>query len=245
MNRWLLLAVAASVGLSACSKKEGAAAPEAAVPQNVVPATPVPVAEAIANSGKVVQLEQGAGYTYAEVESEDGRKVWIAGAQIEVKPGDVVEWGSHAVMQNFTAKSLNRTFDEILFVNAWGPAGSIPKQVAPHGTQTGGQAAPQMGAQHPPMAQAGHPPMQQQGGMAAVSGDNVGELKSVVNAGGYSYMEVLQNGATVWVAAPEAQLTAGEKVTWDAGMVMRNFTAKSINRTFDEIVFAGAARAIK
>ncbi|MBC7858429.1 MAG: hypothetical protein H7Z39_06545 [Burkholderiaceae bacterium] len=172
MNRLLIVALLASIGLSACGKKEEAVvasappAPEAAAPAPAAPApVPAPVAEAPAampnampsmpaampatknapvaahpampvaaapNSGKVVQILQAGGYTYAEVES-GGRKVWIAGSPIQVKAGDIVQWGDYSIMQNFNSKTLNRTFDEILFVNAWGPAGAAPTPVAPHG----------------------------------------------------------------------------------------------------------------
>lgn len=177
MNRLLIVALLASIGLSACGKKEepvaaSTPAPEAAAPAPAAPA-PAPVAEALAaapaampaamphampsmpaampatmnapvaahpampvaaapNSGKVVQTLQAGGYTYAEVESS-GRKVWIAGSPIQVKAGDIVQWGDYSIMQNFNSKTLNRTFDEILFVNAWGPAGAAPTPVVPHG----------------------------------------------------------------------------------------------------------------
>jgi len=101
----------------------------------VAPHPAMPVAAA-PNSGKVVQTLQAGGYTYAEVESS-GRKVWIAGSPIQIKAGDIVQWGDYSIMQNFNSKTLNRTFDEILFVNAWGPAGTAPTPVAPHGKLPG------------------------------------------------------------------------------------------------------------
>ena len=234
MNRWLLLAVAASVGLAACSKKEEAPAPAAEAPQAAAPASaPVAGQAATPNSGKVVQLEQGGGYTYAQVETAAGQKVWIAGGHIDVKPGDTVQWGDSAVMTNFNAKSLGRVFDEILFVNAWGPAGGATTGVAPHGVQPG-QQAPMPHAEVAPSA-----------AHAAAAAQSVGVVKSAANAGGYSYLEVEQNGATLWVAAPETQVKAGDKVSWDNGMVMRNFKSSSLDRTFGEIVFAGAVRVIQ
>ncbi|WP_286164337.1 GW dipeptide domain-containing protein [Azoarcus sp. DN11] len=239
MKAWLLVAVAASVGLAACSKKEEAAAPSPA-PQAAAPAAPAgpaAVSAATPNTGKVVQLQQGGGYTYAEVETANGEKVWIAGGQIEVKAGDTVQWGDSAVMTNFASKSLNRTFDRILFVNAWGPAGSAPTGVAPHGTQP--LAGPAMG-QHPPM-----PGMQQPAAQAAAPAGSSGQVKSVVNGGGYTYLEVQQNGATVWVAAPVTEAKAGDTVSWGDGMVMTNFTSTSLNRKFDQIIFASAVRVGK
>jgi hypothetical protein len=163
----------------------------------------------------VLQVENGGGYTYAEVQTAAGQKVWIAGSQIAIKPGDSVEWGSFAVMRDFTAKSLNRTFPEILFVNQWAPAGTAPVAVAPHGTFPQ-PPAPGMGS------------------------SESGTVKSVQNAGGYTYIEVDRGGETVWVAAMETAMKPGDKVQWQGGTEMRNFTAKSLGRTFDRIIFAQA-----
>ena len=233
MNRLLLVAVAAVVGLSACSKQEEVAATAQAA---------APVSAATPNSGKVLQLLQAGGYTYAEVESANGR-VWIAGGPIQVKEGDSVQWGDYALMQNFTSKSLGRTFDQILFVNAWGPVGGQLAQVAPHGTMPGGGAPGMMGQGSPHGAMPGHPPMGQMA--AAAGGANQGVVKSAQNAGGYSYLEIDQGGKVVWVAAPESTVKAGDTVAWDGGPTMSNFNAKSLNRTFDSIVFAGGVSVVK
>lgn len=218
MNRWLLLALVASLGLSACSKKEE---PTAAAPAGAHPAA----SAQMPNQGKALQIQNAAGYTYAEVEMFNGQKVWIAGAQLDVKPGDSVQWGDYAVMRGFTAKSLGRTFDEILFVNAWAPAGGAPAQVAPHGTMPG-------------------QPMQA-AAMPGAGAGNSGVVKSATNAGGYTYLEVDQGGSTIWVAAPETAVKAGDKVVWEGGSTMQNFTAKSLNRTFEQIVFAGGVSVAK
>lgn len=218
MNRWLLLALVASLGLSACSKKEE---PAAAAPAGAHPVT----SAQMPNQGKALQIQNAAGYTYAEVETANGQKVWIAGAQINVKPGDTLQWGESAVMRSFTSKTLGRTFDEILFVNAWAPAGGAAAQVAPHG------AMPGQPMQAPAMPGAG--------------AGNGGIVKSATNAGGYSYLEVDQGGTTIWVAAPETAVKAGDKVVWEGGSTMHNFTAKSLNRTFEQIVFAGGVSVAK
>lgn len=230
MNRLLLVVLLASIGLAACSKKEAAAAPGAPA----VAAVPLPAAAAAAapNTGTVLQTQQAGGYTYAEVDTGGGQKVWIAGGPIQVKPGDSVQWGEYAAMQNFTSKSLGRTFEQILFVNSWGPVGGAAAQVAPHGS---------MPANHAVQAPAAPDGQQAGAGSAA----NQGELRSVTAAGGYSFLEVDQGGAVVWVAAPETALKAGDKVRWDGGTVMQNFTAKSLGRTFDSIIFAGKVGKIQ
>ena len=240
MNRWLLLAVATSVGLAACSKKEEPAAAAPSAPEAAAPAPAAPVAAApqaaapqagtpaqAPNSGKIIQLLQTSGYTYAEVDAGNGQTVWVAGGHIEAKPGDTVQWGQYSVMKNFASNSLGRTFDEILFVNAWGPVGAPVAQVAPHGVQPGG-----------------HPPMAQQGA-AAAPGSESGKVLSVATAAGYSYLEVQKSDATVWVAVPETSVQVGDSVSWGDGMVMKNFTSKALNRSFDQIVFASGVSVAK
>ena len=67
-----------------------------------------------AHKGKVLQKIDAAGYTYLEVE-EKGRKLWIAVLKTDVAKGDIIEIPESPTMVNFTSKTLNRTFDEILF----------------------------------------------------------------------------------------------------------------------------------
>ncbi|HZX33667.1 MAG TPA: hypothetical protein VFF03_20115 [Rhodocyclaceae bacterium] len=237
MNRLLFVVLAAAIGLSACSKKQEApatAAPAAAnatAPASAAPATPPTLSASAPNSGKVLQVLQAGSYTYAEVEAE-GKKLWIAGGPIQIKAGDTVQWGNYAVMNNFTSKSLNRTFEQILFVDNWGPQGGSTVQVAPHGNMPAAHPAPPSGAS------AGH-------AAAPAPGARQGVVKSVANAGGYTYLEVNQGDSSLWIAAPETAVKAGDKVSWDGDMVMRNFTAKSLGRTFDQIVFANSVTVAK
>jgi hypothetical protein len=181
----------------------------------------------------VVQIAEGGGYTYAEVQMANGQKVWIAGSHIEAKPGTEVEWGNYGLMRDFTAKSLNRTFAEILFVDRWAPVGQAPVAVAPHGTFPNGM--PATSADQMAAAAAGAAPA----AAAAADPSARGTVKSVTNAGGYSYIEVDQGGGkTVWVAAMETPMKKGDKVQWEGGTQMSNFTARSLNRTFEKIIFA-------
>ncbi|MBI5278667.1 MAG: hypothetical protein HY854_19710 [Burkholderiales bacterium] len=177
------------------------------------------------NTGKVVQFQNGGGYTYAEVEVTGGQKVWIAGSQIEVKKGTQVRWGNAMVMRNFDSKALNKRFAEILFVDGWGPVGKQSTATSPHGSYP----TPQLGAAPP----------------AAAGTPDGGVVKSVANAGGYSYIEVTKGSGTVWVAAMETPMKAGDKVQWQGGTEMSNFTAKSLNRTFPKIIFAQTVTVAK
>jgi plastocyanin len=228
MNRFAIVALAATIGLAACSKNDPAGQAGAGGPK----------AGQLQNTARVVQVVPAGAYTYIEAMGETGERVWMAGAQIDAKPGDSIQWGNYSMMQNFEAKSLGRKFDRILFVEAWSTGGASSAKVTAHGTAPAG-----MPAGHPVASggmPAGHAPAAAAGG-----GANSGLVKSATNAGGYTYIEVQQGNGTVWVAAPETQVKAGDKVSWDGGAVMSNFTAKSLNRTFDQIVFAGGVNVVR
>ncbi|MDA8099008.1 MAG: hypothetical protein M0042_05225 [Nitrospiraceae bacterium] len=65
-------------------------------------------------SGKVVETMSSGGYTYVLIEN-NGQKVWVAGPQAQVKVGQQVTCEPGAEMQNFTSKTLKRTFASIIF----------------------------------------------------------------------------------------------------------------------------------
>lgn len=229
MHRLACLFAASAFALSACSQSESPAKPAVAAPAPTAPtlAAAAPVAPP-PNRGKVVQVLEGGGYTYAEVEVGPGRGGWIAGSHIEIKPGDTVEWGSASLMRNFTSKTIGRTFAEILFVDQWGTAGAMGA--------AGGMGA--MASPHGGMGMAAAAP-------AAGGGGDGGVVKSVSNAGGYSYIEVERGGAVVWVAAMETPMKPGDRIEWQGGSSMQNFTAKSIGRTFDRIIFASSVAVVR
>ena len=68
------------------------------------------------SSGTVLQSFTTAGYTYAEVQTEDG-VVWLAGPTTSVADGETLAWPEGMLMQNFESKSLERTFEKIYFVD--------------------------------------------------------------------------------------------------------------------------------
>lgn len=66
--------------------------------------------------GVVLEAVTGGGYTYLNIE-ENGEKFWIAGPQTSVSKGAEVSFSEQVWMPNFTSKTLNRTFEKILFVS--------------------------------------------------------------------------------------------------------------------------------
>lgn len=252
MSRSLLIAAAAIALLAGCSPTQvpsaGAAAPGAAAADATAqaPAAAGPLAgmdpAAIPegqNRGKVVQKLDGAGFSYAEVQLVTGQKVWVAGKQIDIKPGAQLEWGQVNVMRDFPSKSLGRTFPEILFVQRWNEIGKAPVELAAHAGPAG--AAHAAVGMVPGMAPADGVAAAGPAQAASPDASGGGAVKSVATGGGYSFIEVDQGGGkTTWVAAMQTPMKAGDQVRWQGGMVMNNFTAKSIGKTFEKIVFAQA-----
>jgi hypothetical protein len=80
-----------------------------------------PHANQLVNKAVVLDVVQSPMYTYLQVSRGKGA-VWIAAYKNDIKKGDTVRYSNGAVMTNFTSKSLNRTFDEIVFVDFVVPA---------------------------------------------------------------------------------------------------------------------------
>lgn len=74
---------------------------------------------------------------------------------------------------------------------------------------------------------------------AATENDIIsGKVLETMDAGGYTYMKVDTGKAQPWVACPQAKVQVGDDVSYHDGMVMPNFVSKSLNRTFDSVVFS-------
>ena len=66
--------------------------------------------------GKVLESIDGAGYTYLRLESA-GKEYWVAGTSVKVKTGDMVSYDENVVMHDFFSKSMNKTFNKIIFAS--------------------------------------------------------------------------------------------------------------------------------
>jgi len=107
------LAVLLTAGLlliqTGCTEAEKAPAAE-----NAALTTPVPAGM---TRGTVLETMDSGGYTYVLVEASQAQ-IWAAGPQTTVKVGDVVEVSQGMPMQQFSSKTLNRTFDVLYFVGS-------------------------------------------------------------------------------------------------------------------------------
>jgi hypothetical protein len=85
---------------------------------------------AIPHTATVEETMNSGGYTYARV-SEGNKSFWIAVALMELKEGETISFYETMMMEQFTSKTLQRTFDRILFVSAINKGDTLPKVATP------------------------------------------------------------------------------------------------------------------
>ncbi|OGT29071.1 MAG: hypothetical protein A2W28_04125 [Gammaproteobacteria bacterium RBG_16_51_14] len=83
-----------------------------------------------------------------------------------------------------------------------------------------------------------------QGNIASPQGNaesavHSGIVLETIDAANYTYLNIDENGEKYWIAAPQMSVAAGEKVNFTTQMEMTNFTSKTLDRTFDKILFVG------
>jgi hypothetical protein len=81
---------------------------------------------------------------------------------------------------------------------------------------------------------------QKDAGMVSQEDDSSlsGKVVETMDSGGYTYVNIEKNGKKTWVAVPQMKVTVGQNISFEPGMVMRDFTSKTLKRTFDAIVFS-------
>jgi len=65
-----------------------------------------------------------------------------------------------------------------------------------------------------------------------------GNIVETMNSGGYTYILLEKDGEKSWVAVTEIDVAVGQKISLQPGLEMTNFTSKTLNRTFDSIIFS-------
>jgi hypothetical protein len=69
--------------------------------------------------------------------------------------------------------------------------------------------------------------------------DLSGTVAETMNSGGYTYVLLDKKGTKTWVVVPDMKVKVGEKVTFQPGFTKHDFTSRTLNRSFSEIVFSG------
>ena len=90
-----------------------------------------------------------------------------------------------------------------------------------------------------PQEQSVQPPRQAQPPQQAIAGsnDHTVVVQEVIQASGYTYLNVKENDSTFWIAITKREIEAGKTISFADGLVMKNFTSKDLQRTFETIYF--------
>jgi hypothetical protein len=79
---------------------------------------------------------------------------------------------------------------------------------------------------------------------AAGMPSNEGKVISTLDAPGYTYMELANTEKRFWIAAPTTRVKVGDRVRFEQSLVMKNFNSKTLNRSFDQIIFVNSATIV-
>jgi len=65
-----------------------------------------------------------------------------------------------------------------------------------------------------------------------------GKILEIKNAMGYKYLKVNEKEKVLWVAIANAPVIVGDTIGYDKRTIMKNFTSKTLQKNFKEIIFA-------
>ncbi len=71
----------------------------------------------------------------------------------------------------------------------------------------------------------------------AFAAQHRGVVVETITGGGYTYMNIEENGEKFWIAGPQNTVTKGAEVSFNEQVWMPNFASRALNRTFDKILF--------
>jgi len=66
-----------------------------------------------------------------------------------------------------------------------------------------------------------------------------GKVIETMDSGGYTYVQIENSGKKTWVAVPSTKVIKGQNISFAPGVEMQDFISKTMNRTFDRIIFSG------
>ncbi len=72
-----------------------------------------------------------------------------------------------------------------------------------------------------------------------------GVVVETMDAGVYTYAKVNDGSAEYWIAGPKTSVEKGSKISFAPQMWMENFPSKTLNRTFDKILFVAVIAPLK
>jgi hypothetical protein len=172
------------------------------------------------------------GYTYLRIEPPGAEPVWVAAIEMRVAVGDEVRIEGGNEMRDFHSRTLDRTFERIVFAGSARVVGDETDPPAPS----------------EPALPPGHPPTGAEPSLShdsAAPGAVRGVVRETMSSGGYTYLRVERAaGTSVWIAVPAMTVAVGDEVEATAGAEMPGFHSRTLDRTFDQITFSPGARVV-
>lgn len=172
---------------------------------------------------EVLQTNQ---YTYLNV-TEDGKEAWLALPKMQATVGETYYYNDGLVMKKFVSKELNRTFDEILFLDNISNSPEIaekteaPAMQAEANVSTGGMSEATAATSED----------------AAPAAMHTVVVKEVLQTNQYTYLRAIEAGKEIWLAVTKMDASEGDTYYFQGGLKMTAFASKELKRTFDEIFF--------
>lgn len=65
-----------------------------------------------------------------------------------------------------------------------------------------------------------------------------GKVLETMDSGGYTYVQIDAPQGKIWVAVPQSKVEVGQEVLANPGMAMMDFKSKTLNKTFDVVIFS-------
>ena len=96
-------------------------------------------------SGKVVEKQDVSVYTYVRLDDGAGNQIWAAVPQTQLEIGEQIALKGGTVMTNFNSKTLNRTFESIVFASGFVRDSGNKTAQAPGGANGSSSGAVQSG----------------------------------------------------------------------------------------------------
>jgi hypothetical protein len=66
----------------------------------------------------------------------------------------------------------------------------------------------------------------------------IGQVTEILDAGNFIFVLMASNKEKVWVTVPKVDVEIGETVTMNDATLLENFHSKTLNRTFDTVMFS-------
>lgn len=127
-------------GLIACGNDTSETNPSTQAGQQSQKSVQIPSDPQLAAfSGKVVEKQDVSTYTYVRLDDGAGNQIWAAVPQTQLEIGEEIALKGGTVMTNFNSKTLNRTFESIVFASGF-VRGSENKTTRTPGVANGNSA---------------------------------------------------------------------------------------------------------